>query len=310
MGTYFSKPLNAFLTITPAAFSVFALGIYKFQTSLIYPSDFPPDSRTNVDTPASYNIPYEDVTLTTADKEKLKLFVMLHNHKESDNHPSNEEKDGEYIPKTIVMLGPNSGNMGHSLPIAELFYKQMNYNVVMVSYRGYGLSTGKPSESGIKVDASTILGYLAAHPQISESSIVLYGRSLGGAVAIYMSSLPGAASVIKGVMLENTFLSITKLIPSVLPSLSALSWLCTEKWQSEKIVSKISKTTPMLFLSGSKDELVPPAHMQTLYDLAKSENKGFKEYSSGTHNDTCLQRGYWDDVVEFLARNVEPVESR
>lgn len=299
MGTYFSRPINAFLALTPAAFSMFALGIYKFQTSLIYPSDFPPESRTTVDTPSTYGIPYEDVTLETPDKEKLKLFVMMHNKDHRD-----------YIPKTIVMLGPNSGNMGHSLPLAELFYKQMNYNVVMVSYRGYGLSTGKPCESGIKVDASSVLGYLAQHPQISNTSVVLYGRSLGGAVSIYMASQPGASTIVKGVILENTFLSIVKLIPNVIPSLSALSWLCTEKWQSEKIVGKISKSTAMLFLSGSKDELVPPSHMQTLYELANVENKQLKKYSEGTHNDTCLHPGYWDDVVDFLACSIEPVETK
>lgn len=84
---------------------------------------------------------------------------------------------------------------------------------VTFSYRGYGLSTGTPSEAGIKLDAQCVLRYLSDHSQIKSSSIVLYGRSLGGAVAIYITTLPQASGFVKGVILENTFLSIPKLIP-------------------------------------------------------------------------------------------------
>jgi fermentation-respiration switch protein FrsA (DUF1100 family) len=297
MGSYLSRPINAVVAVVPVVASLMVLGLYKFQTSLIYPSQYPEGSRTIVDTPASYDIPFEDITIETVDGEKLKAYVMLHDR---DSSPR----------KTVLMLDPNAGNMGHYLGIANLFYTHMNYNVVTFSYRGYGLSTGTPSEAGIKTDASAMLDYLHKHPLISQTSLVLYGRSLGGAVAIYMSQLPKGMEMVKGLILENTFLSILKVIPNVFPLLSQLTFLCSEKWRSEDIIGKIPSTIPMLFLGGAQDELVPPDHPRRLYELSKSSNKVFKAFPRGTHNDTSAQPDYWEEVHAFIHDTVEPAEVR
>jgi pimeloyl-ACP methyl ester carboxylesterase len=81
----------------------------------------------------------------------------------------------------------------------------------MLSYRGYGLSTGSANEKGIKVDCEALVEYLNNQKQIAQSSLILYGRSLGGAVALHIAS--STAANVKGIILENTFLSIPKLIP-------------------------------------------------------------------------------------------------
>lgn len=155
---------------------VFAAVLYFAQSTLIYPSNFPAGSRTEVQTPKSYDLPYEDVTIDTKDGEKIKAFVM----KQTDS----ELRVGG---QTVIICCANAGNMGHRLPIASAFYKILQYNVVLFSYRGYGLSTGKPSEAGIKIDAEAIFKYVQADLDLNRAGIILYGQSLGGAVAIYLT---------------------------------------------------------------------------------------------------------------------------
>lgn len=205
------------------------------------------------------------------------------------------------------MLAPNAGNIGHTLPLVELLYKKMEYNVVTFSYRGYGLSTGKPSEKGIKIDAQTVLRHLADHPVIKSTKLILYGRSLGGAVAIYMAGLPQANGFVSGLILENTFLSIVKLIPAVIPFLKPFAFMCTQRWESEKIIDQIPSSVNLLILSGSKDELVPPSHPETLYNLSKAKRKYIRKFPNGTHNDTVLQPNYWTYFNMFCMK-CEPKE--
>jgi fermentation-respiration switch protein FrsA (DUF1100 family) len=179
---------------------------------------------------------------------------------------------------------------------------------VIFSYRGYGKSTGKPSEKGLKIDVECILEYIGNHSVLKDSAVVLYGRSLGGAVAIHAATLDIGKRLIRGIVLENSFLSIVKLIPIVLPPIGPLAFLCRDKWLSEKSVLKVPESIPVLFLAGSQDELVPTSHMRELFRLMPSTDKIFKEFPKGTHNDTCIQPHYWSTVHDFIREKVEPVE--
>lgn len=286
--------------IGAALTALVASGLYLFQSKLIYPSNFPAGSRTAVDTPDSFQMPYKDVTIDTPDGEKIKAYVCLH-----------DEDSPAYANKTVLLLCPNAGNMGHALPIVKLFYQQMGYNAVIFSYRGYGLSSGKPSETGIKTDARALMNYLKSHPQIGSTSLVLYGRSLGGAVAIYMASAFGSGkdSIIKGLILENTFLSIPRLIGYVLPFAAPFAKLCHQKWESYKLMPLINPEIPTMFLSGLQDEIVPPDHMKELIELCPADVKVVEFFAHGTHNDTLVQPEYWDKLCLFIRKYVVPEES-
>jgi len=130
-----------------------------------------------------------------------------------------------------------------------------------------------------------------------KTSIILYGQSLGGAVAIDLASRQPLE--ISALILENTFTSLPALIPNVLPLLAPLSFLCHQKWESEQKIQRIPRTMPMLLLSGAKDEVVPKEHMQALQKLVYLRVT-FKEFPKGRHNDTCIQEGYWTTVVKFV----------
>ncbi|KAK9491904.1 Alpha/Beta hydrolase protein [Lipomyces doorenjongii] len=262
-----------------------AVILYFAQSALIYPSSFPVGSRTDVPTPDRYSIPYEDITLETTDGEQIKLFVM----KQTDPEL---RADGQ----TVIIFCANAGNMGHRLPIASAFYKILQYNVVLFSYRGYGLSTGKPSEAGIKIDSETVFEYLKKEKELKDTGILLYGQSLGGAAAIYLAAKH--EDEVAGLIVENTFRSIPSLIPMVLPIAQYFTFLCHQIWPSEKFLLKIKKL-PILFLSGEKDEIVPPVHMKVLYDICKSPNKVWRQFANATHNETYLKDGYWTSIIDF-----------
>ena len=114
---------------------------------------------------------------------------------------------------TILMFHGNAGNIGHRVPIAKVLEENLHCNVLMAEYRGYGLSTGTPDEKGINVDAQTALDYIRNQKETQGGEIIIYGQSLGGAVAIQLVAQNQDGSDIKALVLENTFTSMKDMIP-------------------------------------------------------------------------------------------------
>lgn len=270
------------------------VALYTYQSKLIYPASLN-EGHGHCALPNEYDMSdFELLHLQTEDGEVLQCYLLKHNR----SSPS-------YRNKTILILSPNAGNIGHSLPIVSIFYKNFGYNVFIYSYRGYGKSTGSPSEKGLKMDAQRIMKYLASDEQYRESSNVVYGRSLGGAVAIYIAATMSTA--VQGIILENTFLSIRKTVPHIFPFLRYFTSFVHQKWELESLMDKIPSRVPLLMLSARRDEIVPPSHMDTLFSLSQSEDKTMHQFEYSLHNDTILQEDYWDKVHTFLINKVNPV---
>ncbi|KAG6333738.1 hypothetical protein ID866_5351 [Astraeus odoratus] len=309
--------------------------LYYGQNYLIYPSAFPPGSRTEVDKPDKYGLPNSDLELRTEDGVLLRCYLMKQTKDIGRDHPllvqANEEMSNEEFAATrptVLMFHGNGGNLGHRIPLARIFYVKMRCNVLMLSYRGYGHSGGTPSENGLCIDAQTALNYVLADPDLQKTPVILYGQSIGGAVAIDLASRNPFK--IHALILENTFTSLPRLIPHALPLLSPVSFLCHQKWDSASKVPLIPRDTPILMLSGLKDEVVPQEHMAALWEIATRRqgakvdnvamniqgqygNEGdkknaevgsgksrFVEFARGYHNDTCTQPGYWTAISEFV----------
>ena len=268
--------------------------LYVYQTALIYPASFPEGSRTIVDSPSQYGMPYTEHRLVTPDLIKLHVYVIPH----EDEQPR----------PTVLMLHANAGNMGHRLPIARDFFHRLGCHVVMLSYRGYGLSTGEPTEPGLRIDAQTTLDWIRKHAKLSHTPVIAYGQSIGGAVAIDLAARN--PETVRALIVENTFLSIPKLIPSVLPMLRHFTFLCRtyqfavhtlppllsdthtlltrcftgEIWPSYLSITKVPTHMAVLFLSARDDEIVPSEHMAELYRLCKSPRKEIHTFDHATHS--------------------------
>ena len=119
-----------------------------------------------------------------------------------------------YFPNLIFFHG-NAGNIGSRLPNIDLLVKRLNCNVLILAYRGYGHSEGKPSEKGLQLDAEATLEYALNREDIDNDRIFVFGRSLGGAVAAQLAQNKGNS--IKGIILENTFTSIADLVDVLMP---------------------------------------------------------------------------------------------
>lgn len=263
--------------------------LYFKQKALIYPSHMPPNARTEVPRPSEVGLKdFEELVIPTPDGEKLSAFYIR------------GPRRGRNSNTTVLMFHGNAGNIGHRLPIARILVNQIGCNVFMLEYRGYGLSTGEPDESGLNTDAQTALDYLRARAETSDHRLVIYGQSLGGAVGIKLVARNQHDGDIAGLILENTFLSMRKLIPQILPPAKYLTLLCHQVWASDSIIQSITEV-PILFLSGLQDEIVPPPHMRSLYELSTTPTKVWKPLPGGDHNSSVLEEGYFETMADFIA---------
>jgi len=353
---------------TAAGLGTLGMGLlYYDQNFLIYPSAFPPGARENVPVPSDFSIPYTDLELTTPDNVKIKTFLLLQrpvlNMNETPVEWDGPSDEFATTRPTVLMFHGNGGNHGHRIPLGKIFFGRMRCNVLMLSYRGYGYSEGTPSEKGLQTDAQTVLDYVHAHPQLAKTQIILYGQSIGGAVAIDLAHRNPQANT--ALIIENTFMSLPRLIPTAMPWLGPFSFLCHEKWESYLKAPKLPPTIPVLMLGGARDDVVPRSQMQELWTIIRNRGRGadaaatrskpfaslspsvsgsgpaarragkadnddddddyddqdgpgpddpkapprvvvdgqnkYIEFGAGTHNDTCVQPGYWSAVNEFVA---------
>lgn len=289
--SYLRLPVMASSALAAVASSL----LYFKQNDLIYPRNIPPGSRTEVPQPSDYDLPNaESLNIDTPDNERLHAYLL---------RPSKPELQKNV---TMLMFHGNAGNVGHRLPIGKVLAESLGCNVLMVEYRGYGLSTGTPDEEGINTDAQTTLDYIRRRAELENTKLVIYGQSLGGAVAIKLTAVNQQRGCIAGLILENTFTSIRQLIPTAFPPAKYLAGLCHQYWRSDETIAAIQPKIPVLFLSGLRDEIVPASMMEKLRELCTSESKTWKTFPNGHHNDTVGEPGYFEAVWDFLFQEVRP----
>ncbi|OLY82429.1 Protein bem46 [Smittium mucronatum] len=280
-------------------------GLWYFQRDIIYPAKFPQNSRTEVDLPSTYGMDkFEQLRILTADNINLHAYLIM----PSGPASSGRRLDGQDSPSpktTLLYLHANAGNMGHRLPIAASLMSVLNCNILMLSYRGYGLSEGSPSEPGIQKDLDATMDFLQTNPVTKGTKIVLYAQSIGGAVAI--DTAQRYEKRISGMILENTFTSLPDVVSNIFPPIISLfvKPFLMDTWDSKSRIARIS-SIPILFLSGLKDTLVPPSHMSALNKIAKTFDKrpvDFVGFENGNHNDTCSQPKYFTVIQTWWNRN-------
>merc|ERR1712072_791436 len=245
----------------------------------------------NVDgSPLEYGLPYEDLYFVTDEKEPKTLNAWFV-----------KQRGFRHCP-TLIFLHGNAGNIGDRLQNVYGLYENVQCNIFLVDYRGYGRSEdAKPDEEGLTRDAYASLKYLWERPDTDTGQLFLFGRSLGGAVAIGLMSRPGVNDMIRGVILENTFTSVADMTEALWAPLGYIKELFRGQWNSLERVGAI--TCPLLFVSGLADELVPPGMMQALFDAAKTSTvKHMVRFPYGTHNETWCEGGYYQHVLLFMKK--------
>ncbi|MBN1268262.1 MAG: alpha/beta hydrolase [Kiritimatiellae bacterium] len=238
-------------------------------------------------TPADMTLAYEDVAFVAEDGCRLHGWWIPH----------------ERARGTVIVCHGNAGNIGDRVWLASDFHR-LGLNVFLFDYRGYGLSRGLPTEQGTYRDARAAFEVVRARYADAETPPVLvYGESLGGAVAIQLAG----DKPIRAVIVQSCFTSTIEMGRVLYPWLP-VKWFCRWRYDSTEKVARL--TMPKLFAHSREDELVPFEMGQRLYGLA-AEPKEFVELSGG-HNDAGwdVTPAYWKALQDFSDRVLGPERGR
>lgn len=195
---------------------------------------------------------------------------------------------------SVLFLHGNAGTLAGRAFIAEAFSRR-GYDVLLVDYRGYGRSEGRPTEEGLYRDGEAAYRHLRTVRGIRAERIAVAGHSLGGAVAARVAegASPGA------VVLTATFRSVPELAADLYPWLPARifrGWP-ENRYEVEDRIPRIS--APLLVARGARDDLVPRDHPRGLYRAA-ADPKRWHEAREAGHNDLWSDSGFWGELDRFL----------
>jgi fermentation-respiration switch protein FrsA (DUF1100 family) len=260
---------------------VFGTLIWWLQPQLIF---YP--SRALASTPDDWGINYQDVQIGTDDGLALHGWWIPAARPRSDP------------PQVLLFFHGNAGNISHRGDSIAIF-SELGLDVLIIDYRGYGHSDGSPSELGLYRDADAAWRWLTQERGVPPNQIVLFGRSLGGAVATRLA----AGTQPAGLIVESSFDHLASLARTHYPLLSRLVPLRYEFPVAEKLASV---RCPVLVLHSPEDRIVPYQLGQRLF-AAASAPKRFVRLSGG-HNDGFLrsQPQYQEALAAFLDSLAEP----
>lgn len=257
--------------IVGGAYGVFLLLVFLFQSHLLY---FP--MKKIEATPADAGLSYEPVKIITEDGVTLDSWFI----------PADNPRG------VLLFFHGNAGNISHRLDSLRIFHR-LGLSVLIFDYRGYGRSTGTPSEEGTYRDAEAVWRYLSEQRHVPDREMAYFGRSLGAAIAAYMAGRHPPRALI----LESAFTSVPDLAADLYPFLPARS-LSRFRYRTSEYLKTVS--CPVLVVHSRDDEIIPFGHGRKLYDAAR-EPKQFLELRGG-HNEGFLQSGsiYTEGLDAFL----------
>lgn len=249
--------------------------VFIAQESLVY---FPNMGRQITVTPAAHGLAYEDVAIRTEDGETLHAWWL----------PAPQATGA------VVLFHGNAGNISHRIDYARMFHR-LGYGTLLVDYRGYGKSTGTPSEQGTYRDALASWRWLTDTRGMRGQDIVVFGESLGGAVACWLA----ARHAPRALVLASTFTSVPDLGSEIYPFLP-VRLISRFQYNNLECVPKVD--APVLVIHSPGDDIVPFAHGRRVYEAAR-EPRQFLEIR-GSHNDGFVfMRPEWVEALGgFLER--------
>ncbi|MEM7475023.1 MAG: alpha/beta hydrolase [Planctomycetota bacterium] len=219
---------------------------------------------------------YEDVEITTQAGNKIHGWYC--------EHPN--------ATRVILLCHGNGEHVAYMAEELEFVREKYQASVLAFDYRGYGKSPGKPFETGILADGDAAQEWLAERAGVEPGDVYLWGRSLGGAVAVHLAAKNGA----KGLVLDRTFNSMVDVAASHYPWLP-VRLLLTNRYPSEKRIKNYNG--PLLQFHGQPDRVVPFRFGRALFESAPGEDKTFVESEDMGHNSPWPAK-YFAQVEQFF----------
>jgi fermentation-respiration switch protein FrsA (DUF1100 family) len=247
------------------------LVVSRLEPAMVF---FP--TRGEDDTPARYGLRYQPIKLRASDGVQIAAWQL---------EPDNATAD-------IVYFHGNGGNLSMWLPVFATLHG-FGYRVLAIDYRGYGLSEGTPSESGLVLDADAVARYTASSRD-GKRPLVYWGRSLGGPIAAAAARVGHPDAVV----LENTFPDKAAVVRSM-PLFLLLNVFSSYRFNTVDPLRGFAK--PVLVVHGDSDTIIPYRLGQQLFERLDAP-KRFVTVPGGDHNDffDARHEDYWAPIRAFL----------
>lgn len=244
---------------------------YLEKTSIFYPS------KTIEITPDRFNLPFEDIMLKTEDGVKINGWLIKHPEAKC----------------TLLFFHGNAGNISDRL-MKLRFFHELGVNTFIIDYRGYGRSEGVPTEQGVYRDGRAAFDFIKGRPDLGNLPIVIYGGSLGGAVAIDVAT----HRPVSGLIVDSSITSAAAMSRRMYPVIP--TFFLAVKFDSKRKVQSLN--IPKLFMHSTEDKVVPFLMGKELFDAAP-EPKAFASLTGG-HNDAHIESKdkFLNAIEEFLKK--------
>jgi fermentation-respiration switch protein FrsA (DUF1100 family) len=275
MKQIFRRMSQSIIFILVSVWLLLSILLYFLQPKFVY---FP--TAELVLTPSYIQLDYEDVFIKTDANTTIHGWFIPHNNPRG----------------TLLFFHGNGGNISHRLDSLAIF-NSLGLSVLIIDYSGYGQSEGNPSEQGTYKDAEAAWQYLLTEKQLNSKDIIIFGRSLGGAVAIWLANQNEPRALI----VESAFSSVADIGKHYYPYLP-VSLLARIKYPSHNLITSIK--CPVLFVHSPDDDIVPYKFGRKLF-MAANEPKEFLDIQGG-HNDGFFVSGkhYVNGLDEFISKNL------
>ncbi len=245
---------------------------------------------TLVRTPADVGLEYRDIQFTSRDGTQLHGWML----------PATSQ------PATASVLFMHGNGENISTHLGSVYWMpERDFNVFLFDYRGYGRSKGEVSLAGVHEDAERAVSVLLAQPEASELPLVVFGQSLGGAIAIHTTASSEHRDKIKGLIVESSFSSYRKVAREALagfwltwPLQWPLSFTISDAYHPGRAIARIDDT-PVLLIHGDQDTVIQHAHSEQLYRQA-NEPKRLWIVAGGKHINAFNSMENRERLVEYL----------
>ena len=223
--------------------------------------------------------PFQILTIPTRDGEELSSWYL--------HHPL-------YPNKVILYLHGNGGNLGDYVDSINELYS-LGYSILAVEYRGFGLSSGEPSEKGLLIDAESSLSYLVHVLHIPSSNILVYGFSLGSVPATWLAS----QFSVGGLIIHNGFTTLWEVakVNQLLPYTESFSTHMSSLLHPIEYIKNVF--CPVLVVHAKQDELCPLSFGYHLYSAIPHEKKLFIPLE-GSHSNFAVSTNYRQSMKSFF----------
>ena len=246
--------------------------LYFYQEKMLF---YPTPPASSVPRPARGDV--EDVRLLAADGVQLSGWFI---------------RSGPGRAPLLIYFGGNAEDVSWLVGMADGF---AGHSLLLLNYRGYGGSGGRPGESALFADALLAYDYATQRRDVDASRVLAMGRSLGSGVAVHLA----AHRQLAGVILVSPYDSVRALAQSIYPWLPVGLLL---KHPFDSLSRAGSLATPLLCLVAPNDGVIPPTNSRRLFDAWGGSDKRWTEVREAGHDDISGEPRYWEEIATFLGR--------